>query len=124
MATRKLREVEGEEMGDFYQFDSLGQVLEGTLVKERTTTGKYGEQVVFDVKTDDGRLWTVTATWDLKAKLARVPKGKYVRIEYVNNKDQPPLRDGTERSPMKIFRVQVEEGTELQQPPKAQPTPF
>jgi hypothetical protein len=120
---RKLRDVEGDEMGDFYQFDQLGQVLEGTLVKERTTNGQYGEQLVYDVKTDEGRMWTVTATWDLKSKLAKVPKGSYVRLEYVNNKELPPNRDGSAKQPMKIFKVQVEEGTELQAPAKSS-TPF
>jgi hypothetical protein len=121
MPQRLLREVEGDEMGDFYQFDNLGQVLEGTLVKERTTKGQYGEQLVYDVKTDEGRLWTVTATWDLKSKLAKVPKGSYVRIEYVNNKDLPPNRDGTAKQPMKVFRVQTDAQHDAPAAPKKAP---
>lgn len=109
MPQRLLREVEADEMGDFVQFNRLGDYVEGTYVKERISTGgNFGPQPVYDVRTEDGRLLTVTGTFDVKSKMAKVPVGAYVRIEYVNNKDMGLNRDGSAKNPMKVFKVQTD----------------
>lgn len=109
MPQRLLREVEGDEMGDFFQFNKLGDALEGTYVKQRISdSGNYGPQAVYDIRLEGGELRTVTGTFDLKSKMAKVPVGSYVRIEYVNNKDVGVNRDGTAKQPMKVFKVQTD----------------
>jgi hypothetical protein len=106
---RQLREVSGDEMGDFYQFNKIGDFIEGTYVKQRISdSGNFGPQAVYDIRPEGGELRTVTGTFDLKSKMAKVPVGSYVRIEYVNNKDVGVNRDGTPKQPMKVFRVQTD----------------
>jgi hypothetical protein len=126
MPQRLLREVEGDEMGDFFQFSRLGDAIEGTYVKQRISdSGNYGPQPVYDIRQEDGALRTVTGTFDIKSKMAKVPIGAYVKITYVNNKDVGVNRDGTPKQPMKVFRVQTDAEGDAAPPPaqtKQKPT--
>jgi hypothetical protein len=64
-----------------------------------------------------GALRTVTGTFDIKSKMAKVPIGAYVKITYVNNKDVGVNRDGTPKQPMKVFRVQTDAEGDAAPPP-------
>jgi len=94
---------------NFVKFEVVGDVVEGVIKKldDITFAGKNGLPPTFvgkyELTDDDGITRTVHGSATLDTKLANVPDGAYVRIEYV--------ADGATSggNKLKQFKVQMEE---------------
>lgn len=102
------KEVEFGSSSEFYKFVSAGDVkvgvLKGKRVRDSNFTDDKGnrrQETLFDFTGLEGGAFTISAPYDLKAKLEKVQIGKVVEMTY---KDDKPLKDG--RS-MKLFTVRV-----------------
>lgn len=106
-----FREIEGDEQGTFFKFESHGHALEGVYEGQHEADGKFGKQVVSIVRTtgEDAIAYSLTG-WDVTSKLAKVEPGMAVRVTYVSDKDMGVDRQGQPKNPMKVFRVEVDDG--------------
>lgn len=98
--TRKMRSLEPR----FFQFQELGDSIEGELTGKQTFTYRNGNEGNRYILTqDDGELVQFNGTTQLNTLLSLVGDGVYVAITYVSDveTDQP--------QPAKIFDVQIED---------------
>jgi hypothetical protein len=94
--------------GDLYKFDKdkdLGKVLIGVLKKRETRNFPKGEAPAYEIRAKEGMV-TLIGSGDLKAKMAEVPLGSLVRIEYKE------LKKTTSGNDWKVFSVKSTENTE------------
>lgn len=97
---RKMRSLEPR----FYQFEKIGDSIDGTMTTKQTFTYRNGNEGMRYVLTqDDGELVQFNGTTQLNTLLQLVDDGVYIIVQYVDDveTDQP--------QPAKIFDVQVED---------------
>lgn len=97
---RKFREV--EQGGEIVKLD-LGESLEGTLKASRSVKVKGRDATIYDIKAEDGKLYSIWGTAFLDQRMANVDVGQYLRITYEED------RDVGQDSPMRVFKVEVAE---------------
>ena len=100
----------GEEVqsGDLFKFDKdadVGKVLIGILKSRETRALPKGDAPVYEVRSKDG-LVSLIGSGDLKNKMAEIPIGHIVRIEYMK------LSKTTKGNDWKEFSVKSTENTE------------
>lgn len=85
----------------FAKIENIGDGLEGFLVKtDKVHNARFGkEEVIADLRHDDGTEESITLNADLLHKFASVKVGDYLKIEFVATKDTGKA------SPMKVFSV-------------------
>lgn len=124
MAFREV-EVDPVDEVDFYKFNAIGDRFVGLFLRQtkKTITFDSGSREVdeYVFRNREGE-FAITANYDLKRRLekAALKPGYAVRITYVA--DIPPRKEGF--SPMRQFRVEVDESPQLGQrtpPPPPQP---
>jgi len=99
----RFRKVEGEPYVRSVQFTGFGQEITGVYVQKRTRESRYGRDLVADLRMENGEIKAVVLSQDLISKMAKVPLGSTVRIKYGDDLDVG------QRSPMRIFEVEVAE---------------
>jgi len=104
------REVEVEEIGNLYRFTKLGQSLDGIFEGTHEADGQFGRQTFFDIKGDDDVVYSVPGSAGLSPKMAKVAIGSRVWITYIDDRDVGKNRDGTDKNPMKVFKVEIDDG--------------
>ncbi len=119
----RFNKVEGEPYVPSVRFTGFGQKVVGTYVKRREREGRFGREIVADIRDEGGDIKAVVLTQDLIAKMAKVSIGSMVRITYVQDLDVG------QRSPMRIFDVEAAEadnepGDDLAPEPEDGSTPF
>lgn len=103
------KEVQGDELGNLFSFREHGQCLEGKYIGSREVDGQYGRQTLYDVEFE-GVVYSAPGSAGLNGKMAKVDPGSRVWITYIDDKVMGKNRDGTDKNPMKVFKVEVDDG--------------
>jgi len=85
-----------------FKFEKVGDKIEGVLVEKKTVTTSVGESKLYNIKKDDGTIFTVWGKPMLNDKMENVNVGDNVIIELENLKkvNGRPI-------PMKVYKVLV-----------------
>lgn len=77
----------GGEGGDYNPVwdQSEAPIIEGTLLGSKTNVGKW-DKTVYEVKTDDGTVYTVWGTAMLSKQLDPIAINSYIKIQYLGKK--------------------------------------
>jgi hypothetical protein len=102
------REIEEQGIGNLFKFNKFGDVLEGIFKGSREVDGMFGKQTVYDVESE-GVVYSAPGSAGLNPKMAKVKPGEKVWITYVDDKEMGKNRDGTDKNPMKVFKVEVDD---------------
>lgn len=97
-SARKFREVEAG--GEIIKLD-VGESIEGDLVAARSVRVKGRDAMIYDIKSPDGKLYSMWGTAYLDQRMAAVEKGAYLRITFTEEQDVG------QDSPMRVFKVEV-----------------
>lgn len=107
------REIQSEDLGNLFTFKKFGDCLEGVYVGSREVDGQFGRQTLYDVE-NEGVIYSAPGSAGLNPKMAKVETGTRVWITYVSDKETGKNRDGTDKNPMKVFKVEVDDGQAAQ----------
>jgi hypothetical protein len=103
------RELEGEDLGNLIKFTQYGQTLEGIYQGSRMVSGNFGPQTIYDVKGNDGVVYSVAGSAGLNGKIGKAVAGQAIWITYVADREIGLDRDGKPKNPMKVFKVEVDD---------------
>lgn len=98
---RQMQEVKAPEL---FQFNKMGQVIEGVLLSIEPVTVKGKEAIEYMLGGETGARVTFLGTADLNKKLQPVHIGHFLSIRYESD-NSDFQKEG--QSAMRIFRVSV-----------------
>lgn len=108
------REIESEDFGNFFKFTRHGDCLSGLYKGSREIDGQFGRQTVYDVESE-GVMYSAPGSAGLNPKMVKIEAGAKVWITYIDDKEMGKNRDGTDKNPMKVFKVEIDDAVEQPQ---------
>jgi hypothetical protein len=130
MAFREVQADPSDKKGHRYlKLSAPGEAITATYVKRFDEDGQFGRQtlVMLEEAQEDGTtaLWALRENADLRSKIKAAKPGDIVRITYLGDGEAVTLRNGERGNPSRMYRVEIEDGTdepvEAKQAPKAPP---
>lgn len=101
------KKVEGT-FADPWKPKNAGEVLEGVYLGAQDALGKRGAFKAYHIRTDAGQRLSVSGA-SLNTIMAQIPRKTRISITFEGTQE-------TDKGDMKVFSVEVPEGTELLDP--------